>query len=213
MKFEILNQLSSQLGERGDNANIHLAEAIAAAQDAEAVQELIAALPKASAALSSDIIKTLYETGKRQPALIAPYAEVFLKLLRAKNNRLVWGGMMALETIAEISADALYKHVQLVQESIQKGSVITQDAGIGALSGVASANAQYAQAIMPFLLEHLRTCRPASVAQHAEKISACVFPSYTEVFAEVLHERLPDLSESQAPRVQRLLKKIEKVTK
>jgi len=46
MKFEILNQLSSQLGERGDNANIHLAEAIAAEQDAEAVQELIAALPK-----------------------------------------------------------------------------------------------------------------------------------------------------------------------
>lgn len=76
--MRVLNQLTSLPGERGEEASIRLAETIAAAQDAEAVQELIAALPKASAALSSDIIKTLYEIGKRQPALISQYADVFL---------------------------------------------------------------------------------------------------------------------------------------
>lgn len=213
MENEVLNRLSSKRGKRGDEANIRLAEAIASSMDAEAVRELITALPKAPAALASDILKTLYETGKRQPALISPYAEVFLKLLRAKNNRLVWGGMIALESIAAIRADELFPQVPLFQESVQTGSVITRDAGIGALSGIAAANPQYALAIMPFLLDHLRTCRPASVAQHAEKISACVSPAYAGTFAEVLQARLPDLSEPQARRVNKLLKNITKEAK
>lgn len=211
--MRVLNQLTSLPGERGEEANIRLAETIAAAQDAEAVQELIAALPKASAALSSDIIKTLYEIGKRQPALISQYADVFLGLLRAKNNRLVWGGMMALETIADRCADALFGQVKLIEESIQKGSVITRDAGIGALARLAAAKPEYAESIMPFLLEHLRACRPASVAQHAEKTFLCVSPLYAGAFAEVLRERLPDLSEAQAQRVNKLLKKTMKAAK
>jgi len=59
---------------------------------------------------------------------------------------------------------------------------------------------------MPFLLEHLRTCRPASVAQHAEKIANCASGSYTPDFTEVLESRIPDLSASQAQRVRKLIK-------
>ena len=206
MDNKVLNQLASKLGERGDQANIRLAEAIAAAQDLEAIQELITALPKASAVLASDIIKTLYETGKRQPELISPHIEVFLKLLRGKNPRLIWGGMMALETVAKISANALFPSVSILQESIRTGSVITRDAGIGTLAGLASAKPEFAQALMPFLLEHLRTCRPASVDQHAEKIANCASGSYTPDFTEVLESRIPDLSASQAQRVRKLIK-------
>ncbi len=55
-------------------------------------------------------MKVLYEIGYLTPELIADYADDFLKLLRSKNNRMVWGGMIALATIAETKPREIWKN-------------------------------------------------------------------------------------------------------
>ncbi len=48
--------------------------------------------------------------GNRKPELIAPYYADFLELQVNRNNRLVWGGMIALTTIASISLMHIGEH-------------------------------------------------------------------------------------------------------
>ncbi|MFZ3069951.1 MAG: hypothetical protein WA110_02370 [Anaerolineaceae bacterium] len=208
--MSITDQLSSRINQHSDQANIDLAEQIANEGNMKAVSELAEGLEAKDAALQSDCVKTLYEIGKRRPELIAPYASLFLKLLRSRNNRMVWGGMMALETIAEIQADQIFPEAGFIQKTIQKGSTITRDAGIGTMAGVARARAEYNRALMPFLLEHVRTCRPASVPQHAEKVFTAINSDTAPDFLSILRQRLPDLTPSQTKRVQKMIKTLEK---
>ena len=84
----VLDKLASAL-DRGDEApNITLAQEIAAAQDADAVRELIAHLADANKDIASDCIKVLYEIGALKPELIADYVDNFIALVGSRNNRL-----------------------------------------------------------------------------------------------------------------------------
>jgi len=121
----------------------------------------------------------LYEIGYIDPSLVASYADDFLKLLRSRNNRLVWGGMIALSTIAELQADFIYAHREEILKAMHEGSVITLDNGVKVLALAASKDA-YRPDIFPHLLKHLQTCRPKDVPQHAEKSLSAVDASNTE---------------------------------
>src|SRR5262245_12667578 len=110
----VLNRLASAL-QRGDEApNQELAREIAQASDSAAVKELVANLVNADQAIQSDCIKLLYEIGAITPAMIAPYYNDFVSLLKRRNNRLVWGAMTALGAIAGQKADELWPHVDLI---------------------------------------------------------------------------------------------------
>src|SRR5262245_32430609 len=99
--MSVLQKLASALGRRDETPNQELAKSIAASKDAGAVAELVEHLADKNKDIQSDCIKVLYETGERNPALIAPHIEVFAKLLDSKNNRLAWGAMTALDAIAD----------------------------------------------------------------------------------------------------------------
>ena len=61
---------------------------------------------------------------------------VFVKLLKSRNNRLVWGGMTALSTIAGLKAKEIFEQIDVIKQAIEDGSVITADAGIKTISPV-----------------------------------------------------------------------------
>lgn len=206
----LYHQLSSRLGQRGDQADIALAEALSQNANPEAVLELVQGLGSTDRALQSDCIKTLYELGYRDPAQIAPYAANFLELLPSRNNRLVWGGMIALSTIADQTAGLLFGELNQILKAFNQGGTITQDAGVSVLAGIASTLPLSRQTILPLLLEHLKSCRPHSLAQHAERASVAFRGKDTGPFLAVLNERLADLSPSQTKRVQRLARNITK---
>lgn len=69
---------------------------------------------------------------------------------------------------------AILKKLNDIIKIIEKGSVITIDNGIKTLSTVASVNEKYNDAIFPFLIGHLKKCRPKDVPQHAESIFVAV---------------------------------------
>jgi hypothetical protein len=60
------------------------------------------------------------------------------------------------------------------------------------------------------LLNHLETCRPKEVPQHAEKTAVAVDAKNKKKFVEVLERRLIDMSRSQAARVKKVIKEVER---
>lgn len=208
--MSILNQIAYFQDRRDEIPNQELARRLAQTQDRAGVHEIAANLRNDNVAIQSDCVKVLYEVGYLDPELIAPYAADFLDLLRSRHNRLVWGGMIALSTIADPAADAIDPRRAEIMRAMEQGSVITVDAGVATLAGLASTSDERRQAIFPYLLDHLRTCRPKDVPQHAEKIVVAVDASNGDEFIRTLERRLPDLSASQAARIKRVIKQAEK---
>jgi hypothetical protein len=179
-------------------------------QDLEGIHEIAANLWNKDVNIQSDCLKVLYEVGYLAPQLIAAYADDFVRLLKSRNNRLVWGAMLALSTIAPVTADALYSHVSEIQRAMQRGSVITTDAGVLTLAAIAATGNERRRAIFPFLLNHLQTCRPKDVPQHAEKTFAAVDAANKDEFINTLEKRMEDMSSAQAKRVRKTIQQAQK---
>jgi hypothetical protein len=195
---------------RDEGPNQELARDLAQKKDREGIREIAENLWNKDRNVQSDCLKVLYEIGYIDPRLIAGYVADFLRLLKSKNNRLVWGSMIALGTVAELEADAIFEHVEEIKRAMAAGSVITKDNGVKALAGVASKKEAYRRAIFPFLADHLTTCRPKDVAQHAEKTLVAVDGENKQAFIAVLEKRMVDLSGAQATRVKKVIKDAEK---
>jgi hypothetical protein len=205
----IIDRLSSSLGHRDDVQNQTLAKELVKSGNKNDIEALVHNLSNKNKAIQSDCLKVLYEIGYLKPELIAPYVKEFCRLIRGQNNRLVWGAMIALSTIAAFEAPTMYKNLDWIMEAMEKGSVITVDNGVSVLAKVAATNKTYEKKIMPYLLRHLQTCRPKEVAQHAERTLAAVHAGNRNAFEQVLMDRMDDISTPQKKRVQKILKDLE----
>lgn len=204
--MSVLERIACFQGRRDEVPNQELAKHLVQTKDHAGIQEIAANLWHKDVNVRSDCLKVLYEVGYLDPTLIAGYAGDFLKLLQSKSNRLVWGAMITLATIAGLQADELFRHRAEIQQAMAAGSVITVDAAVKALATVASKTEAYRQELFPHLLRHLETCRPKDVPQHAESMLIAVDPSHSAAFVAVLERRLPDLSGSQAARVRKVIR-------
>jgi hypothetical protein len=204
--MSVLERIAYFQGRRDEIPNQELAKQLVQAKDHDGIQEIAANLWHKDVNVRSDCIKVLYEVGYLDPMLIADYAGDVLKLLQSENNRLVWGAMIALSTIAGLKADDLFQHRAEIQQAMAEGSVITVDAAVKALAVVASKKDAYREELLPPLLQHLETCRPKDIAQHAESTLAAVDSRHSAAFVAVLEKRLPDLSSSQAARVRKAIR-------
>ncbi len=204
-----LNKIAYFQNRRDEVPNQQLARQLVEAHDLEGIREIAENLWNKDVNIQSDCIKVLYEIGYLEPDLIATYAGDFVRLLRSRNNRLVWGGMLALSTVAQVAADALYPHIPDILKAMQSGSVITVDAGVQTLATIATTSAERRREIFPFLLNHLQTCRPKDVPQHAEKTLVAVDAINKDEFIEVLRKRMGDMSSAQAKRVKKAIREAE----
>jgi len=202
----ILDRLASSLGRRDDVHNQELAKELAAGKKKKDIDVLAGNLWNGGKTIQSDCIKVLYEVGYMDPSLISPYTGDFLKLLESKNNRLVWGAMIALSCIAGVKPSEIYESRKTIMKAVDSGSVITAERGLKALSIAASAEKKFSVDIMPFLLERLRLCRPRDVAMYAEYISAAVNEKNAGCFFGVLDQRTAVLTPPQKKRVMKLYK-------
>ena len=200
----MIEKLASQLGRNDEVPNIELAELLCKSEDANGIKEIAEGLKSKDKAIANDCIKVLYEIGERKPALISEYTDDFLPLLSSRNNRLVWGGMTALATIADLAPDPIYARIDGVLSAFHGGSVITVDNSITVLAKLCKANKVYEERILPLLLKHLRECRPKEVAQHAERMAICIYKENIKGFLDVLNVRKDHLSSSQIQRINKL---------
>jgi hypothetical protein len=194
---------------RDEVPNQELARELAATQDRDGICEIAENLRNPNKGIQADCIKVLYEIGYIEPELIAEYADEFIRLLHNRNNRMVWGGMIALSTVAGLKPQVVIVHLDEIEAAMDKGSVIRMDNGVQALARAASTNEKYAREIVPYLLEHLRTCRPKEVPQHAEKTLPAINTTNKARFISVLNSRTDDLSGSALVRVKKVMKQAE----
>jgi hypothetical protein len=204
-----LNRIAFFRNRRDEVPNQELAKELARAKDRKGIREIADHLYDDNSRIQSDCIKVLYEIGYLDPTLITKYADRFVKSLEGKNNRLVWGGMIALSTVAALKAKELHPYREAIMRAIDKGSVITQDNGVEVLARIASVRPAYEGDIFPYLLRHLATCRPKDVAQRSEKTVVAVNAKNKRAFIRVLEQRLSSLSGTQKSRVKRVIRTAE----
>ncbi len=171
------------------------------------IREIADNLSNDNPGIQADCLKVLYEVGYQAPSLIAGYVDELLGLLGSRNNRLVWGSMIALSTIARIKSAEIGQQAELIIAAMKKGSVITVDNGVKTLAIIAGQDPASSRSLFPFLLNHLRTCRPKEVPQHAESILAAVNRKNREDYIAALESRMKSLSPAQTARVRKVIKK------
>lgn len=204
--MSLLNRIAFYQNRRDEIPNQELARELAQTRNASDIREIAGNLWNKEPNIQSDCLKVLYELGYLAPELIAEYVQDFLKLLKHRNNRMVWGAMLALSTIADLQAGQLFPHIDEIVRVMQNGSVITMDNGIKTLALVASQKEEYRQAIFPTLLDHLKTCRPKEVPQHAEKTLPAISAENKSAFMRVLESRLEDMTASQTARLKKTIR-------
>lgn len=206
----VLDRISYFRGKRDENSNIILARELAETEDVYGIKEIAENVFNNDKNIQSDCLKVLYEIGYIKPELIGEYVDIFIKLLRSKNNRMVWGAMIALSVIAPIKEKEIFASLDDIYISIEKGSVITIDNGIKVLARIASKNQEYNKVIFPYLINHLKRCRLKEVAQHSESIFPAVNDENKEEFIKILKEKENMITKSQLARVKKLYKTVEK---
>jgi hypothetical protein len=208
--MSILHKIAFHQNRRDEVPNQEVARELAQSRNQADIREIAEALWDKNPNIQSDCLKVLYELGYLAPELIADYTGDFLSLLKHPNNRMVWGGMIALSTVAGLKAAEIFPHANEIVQVMEKGSIITVDNGIKVLALVASQKDEYRKVIFPILLDHLKTCRPKEVPQHAEKSLPAVTVGNKSDFVHVLEKRLEDMTASQAARLKKIIKIAEK---
>lgn len=207
--MNVIDRLASSLNRRDDVPNQEFAEEIIKTKNKAAVKGLIAILGNKDTNIQSDCIKVLYETGEcGSPELIADYCKEFGKLLKSKNNRLVWGAMTALDTITFKNPKGVFSLLPDIICAIKNGSVITIDHGVSVLAKLSSIK-EYSTRTFSLLMEQLRKCPPRQFPMYTEKSVITVTDKNKKEFVTLLKSRLPELKkDSQRKRIEKILKKI-----
>ncbi|MFJ5717601.1 hypothetical protein [Neobacillus sp. NPDC093127] len=209
--MSVVNLLASQLNRNDEAPNIELAHELANEENHIGIEEIIENLSSKDKNIQQDCIKVAYEIGQVKPELIGKYALTFIELLKSRNNRLVWGGMTALATIAEVASEIIMAHLDTLKSTMKIGSVITIDKGILTLAKLAAVSKENNDTIFPFLLHHLENCRTKEIPQHSESTLFAVTDVNKEKFLNVLRKREKYLTASQLKRIKKIYKILEAI--
>jgi hypothetical protein len=207
--LSVLDKLATALDRRDEVPNQELARRIVRDRNAAAVKELVENLNHQNKAIQRDCIKVLYEIGGSNPDLIARYYKDFAKQLDGKNNRVVWGAMMALDTIALKEPKGVYGMLaRILEVADESGSVIARDHAVGILVKLGTLKL-YKRDCLALLLEQLMSCPNNQFPMYVEMAFPVIDADNRKRFQQVMEKRLPKLErESQKKRVAKVLKKL-----
>ena len=146
--MEILNQLSSQIGDKSGNYKV----AAQCLEDKSLIQEIVGGLGNSDNKIVIDCAEALTEIAKEEPAWIVPYGHLLPKILGNKNNRARWEAMHCLALTAEYIPDVIEPMLDQLMEIIEEDkSVIVRDYAIDAVGNYAKTSAKAAQMAYPIL--------------------------------------------------------------
>ncbi len=206
--MSVLNRIAFFQNRRDEVPNQQLAKELVQTENIEGIKEIAQNLQNKNKNVQSDCLKVLYEIGYIKPDLIADYAPNFLALLQSKNNRMVWGAMIALATIADKKPKEIYAKLDILQTAMKKGSLITVVWGTKALAKVAAVDKTYKQKIFPLLIEQLKKCIPRDVPLQAESILPAIDAQNKEQFLNIIENRKPEMTASQLARLKKVTKNL-----
>lgn len=205
--MSVIPLLASSLGRRDEVPNQELAKRIASSKDSKAIAELVQHLNDKKD-IAHDCIKTIYEAGYLNPALIAPHVDTFIGLLTHKNNRMQWGAMIALQCVAQVRHKEIIQSLPDILDCANKGSVITKDNLVRILVALCM-EPKNCKSVLPILFEQLRVSLPNQFAMYAELALPVIPEKEKAQYLKILDSRLKDLpKDSQKKRIEKLIRKV-----
>jgi hypothetical protein len=207
----VLSKIAFYRNRRDEVPNQELAKELTDTRSMDGITQIAVYLWDKNKNVQSDCLKVLYEIGYLSPDLITPYVGDFLKLLRSKNNRMVWGAMIALGTIADRCAEEIWAQVDLVMNTMNSGTLITVVWGIKVLAKVAASAAERREKIFPFLLQQLKYCLPRDIPSFTDYILCAIDESVKAELLTLLIARQPELTLAQQTRLKKVQKTIENI--
>jgi hypothetical protein len=202
--MSVLKKIAYFQNRRDEVPNQETAGELARTRNQDDISEIAENLWNKEPNIQSDCLKVLYELGYLAPELITDYVDDFLQLLRHKNNRMVWGGMIALSTIASLQAERIFPYVDEIKKTMETGSVITNDAGIKTLTAIAARKDEYRLKVLPYLLKRLSSYRPADAPRYAEIILTAITPTYRSEFIAILDKWMETTEGSRLTRLKKM---------
>jgi hypothetical protein len=206
--LSVLARIAFFQNRRDEIPNQLLAKELAEKENKVGIKEIAENLRNKNQNVQSDCLKVLYEIGYLKPILIADYTQSFLALLKSRNNRMVWGAMIALATIADKKPKEIYVRLGDVTGAMDKGTLITVVWGTKVLAKVAAADKTYKQKIFPLLTAQLKKCLPRDVPMHAESILPAIDAENKQEFLSIIEERKPEMTASQLARLKKVTKNL-----
>lgn len=202
----VLGKIAFYQNRRDEVPNQALANDLATRKDKSGIREIAGNLTNKNQNIRSDCLKVLYEVGYKDPELISSYADDFLALLDDRNNRMVWGAMIALGTIADLNPKPIWKEIDRIFEAIDSGSLITLVWGIRTVAKAAAKSPSRIKSIMPKLLQYLRKCNARDVPTHLESMQPIVNKANRSVVEQVVESRKKEMTTSHLTRLTKVLK-------
>jgi hypothetical protein len=153
-RMGILEQLSSQLGDRTEQANLAIVARCKAKP--ELLNEIAAGFTKGDAALAGDCAEVFTHVSEDHPVLVAAYAQPIIALLDHPSTRVRWEAMHAVANIAILIPDKIAALLPTLRQKILRdSSVIVRDHAIRAVGNFAGIGPPSARAAFPILVESL----------------------------------------------------------
>ena len=206
-----LDKIAFFQNRRDEVPNQLLAKELAETKNKDGIREIAENLENKNKNVRSDCLKVLYEIGYLDPGLIADYVNDFLKLLKTKDNRKVWGAMIGLATIADRHPKEIWAQIDDITRITESGTIITQVWGMRVLASVAAADEKYKKKILPFLLKQIRVCIPRDVPTHTESMLCALDQKNKGELLSILEARRAELTPAQVTRFKRVLKQIDQI--
>lgn len=204
-----IHQISFYQNERGEGPNRALAEKLVKEKNTQGMEEMISYVNNKNKSIASDCLAVLYISSYSQPSLIADYVPTFLNLLKSKNNRMVWGSMIALANIAHLKTAELFKEIDFILSTIRTGTLITEVWGIKLLANLSQHEATYKAKLLPILFNYLEGCRPIDFASRVEVIAKTIHSDEEkEVVHRIIKLKSTELSPAQEKKLKTVLRKV-----
>lgn len=163
--MDIVTQLASQAGTRGQEANIRVAERCI--RDPELIEFIAARLTDKNARLAGDCAEVMTKVAEQRPEFIARHAKTLIALLGHKNGRVRWESAHAIGLVSRLAPRVIAGELaRLGQIARRDESVIVRDYVLDAIAGYASTGPKAAISAFPILLE----CASAWNSKHAARI-------------------------------------------
>jgi hypothetical protein len=139
--MEILNQLSSQKGDKTEIANRLVAEQCIA--NPKILAEIAIGLEDNDKKLQSDCIEVFTLVSEVKPEFIIPYADNILPLLYSKESKTRWEAVHSLSFIAEKIPDIIFSILPVLQSLVEKDkSTIVRDYAMDTIANYAKVSAE-----------------------------------------------------------------------
>jgi len=199
---------------RNETPNKELAKELCRLESTDGIKEIAGYLFDKNKSVASDCMAVLYHIGYEKPRLISNYLETFLRLLESKNNRMVWGAMIAIATISKIKFEEIFQHIDLVIKTMKSGTLITEVWGIKALAGISLADEQIKEAVMPTLAGYLEKARPIDFSTRLEDILPIVTTENdVNTITKIIRKKQKELSDVQVKKMKAVINRFHKEKK